>query len=138
MIANRVFSGFLVLLATNAPTGAGPPTHAPPLKSIVARMTGALAESRSRRRSYKVIRNYKLYGSEQQKVKSEVIADITFIPPDKEYYVIHKAKGVKGGVKLDHRGGEKLDHFTGGSGRGLKDLRGRLERRPATRFAGSV
>jgi hypothetical protein len=36
------------------------------------------------------------------------------------------------------KGGEKLDHFTGGSGRGLKDLRGRLERRPATRFAGSV
>jgi len=26
---------------------------------------------------------------------------------------------VKGGVKLDHRGGEKLGHFIGGSGRGL-------------------
>ena len=36
---------------------------------------------------------------------------------------------VKGGVKLDHWGGEKLDHFVGGSGCGLKDLRGRLERR---------
>ena len=45
---------------------------------------------------------------------------------------------VKGGVKLDHWGGEELDHFTGGSGCGLKDLRGRLERRPATRLAGSV
>ena len=47
-------------------------------------------------------------------------------------------ESVKGGVKLDHRGGEKLDHFTGGRGLGLKDLRGRLERRPATRFAGRV
>ena len=45
---------------------------------------------------------------------------------------------VKGGVKLDHWGGEKVDHFAGGRGRGLKDLRGRLERRPATRLAGRV
>jgi hypothetical protein len=43
---------------------------------------------------------------------------------------------VKGGAKLDHWGGEKVDHFTGGRGRGLKDLRGRLERRPAARLAG--
>ena len=47
-------------------------------------------------------------------------------------------KGVKGGVKLDHRGGGKVDQFTGSWGFGLRDLRGRLERRPATRFAGRV
>jgi hypothetical protein len=45
---------------------------------------------------------------------------------------------VKGGVKLDHLGGEKVDHFSGERGLGLRDLRGRLERRPATRFAGRV
>src|SRR5712692_3059668 len=39
--------------------------------------------------------------------------------------------GVKGGVKLDHRGGRKIDQFTGGWGFALRDLRGRLERRPA-------
>ena len=43
---------------------------------------------------------------------------------------------VKGGVKLDQCGGEKVDHFTCREGFGLKDLRGRLERRPATRVAG--
>src|SRR6202030_2151007 len=32
--------------------------------------------------------------------------------------------GVKGGAKLGHWGGEKVDHFAGGRGRGLKDLRG--------------
>jgi len=42
----------------------------------------------------------------------------------------------KGGVKMDHRGGEKVDHFLGSWGFALSDLRGRLERRPATRFAG--
>ena len=45
---------------------------------------------------------------------------------------------VKGGVKLDQCGGEKVDHFTCTEGFGLKDLRGRLERRPATRLAGRV
>lgn len=45
---------------------------------------------------------------------------------------------VKGGVKPDHWGGEKVDHFAGGRCFGLKDLRGRLERRPATRLAGRV
>jgi hypothetical protein len=43
---------------------------------------------------------------------------------------------VKGGVKLDHWGGEKVDHIVGSGGFALRDLRGRLERRPATRFAG--
>jgi hypothetical protein len=42
---------------------------------------------------------------------------------------------VKGGVKIDHWGGEKTDHFLGSWGFALRDLRGRLERRPATRFA---
>ncbi len=43
---------------------------------------------------------------------------------------------VKGGVKIDHRGGDKVDHFLGSWRFVLRDLRGRLERRPATRFAG--
>jgi len=39
--------------------------------------------------------------------------------------------GVKGGVKLDHWGGEKVDHFLGSGGFDLIGLRGRRERRPA-------
>ena len=39
---------------------------------------------------------------------------------------------VKGGVKLDHSGGEKVDQFRGGGSFDLRELRGRLERRPAT------
>jgi hypothetical protein len=48
------------------------------------------------------------------------------------------AIGVKGGVKLDHPGGGKVDQFPGSCVLALKDLRGRLERRPATRVAGRV
>ena len=39
---------------------------------------------------------------------------------------------VKGGMKLGHCGGEKLDHSIGSWGFRLIDLRRRLERRPAT------
>ena len=42
------------------------------------------------------------------------------------------APDVKGGVKLDHSGGEKVDQFRGGGSFDLRELRGRLERRPAT------
>ena len=45
---------------------------------------------------------------------------------------------VKGGVKPDHWGGEKVDHSTGWRCLSLKELRGWLERRPATRVAGRV
>ena len=38
---------------------------------------------------------------------------------------------VKGGVKLDHQGGGKVDQSARDWGFGLRDLRGRLERRPA-------
>ena len=45
---------------------------------------------------------------------------------------------VKGGVKLDQWGGEKVDQSTGWMGLSLKDLRGWRERRPANRLAGRV
>jgi len=63
-------------------------------------MASASAENRGRLRPYKVIRTYKLYGSEREKVKSEVNADITFIPPDMERYVIRKAKGLALGAVI--------------------------------------
>ena len=50
----------------------------------------------------------------------------------------HYPLTVKGGVKPDHWGGEKVDHSTGWRCLSLKELRGWLERRPATRVAGRV
>jgi len=62
---------------------------------------------------------------------------VTAFPLSKQRPLIFAGFIVKGGVKLDHRGGGKVDQFTGSRGFALRDLRGRLERRPATRFAGS-
>ena len=48
----------------------------------MARMAQARAENRARLHPYVVTRNYKLFGKEESKAKSEVIADVAFVPPD--------------------------------------------------------
>jgi hypothetical protein len=68
-----------------------------------------------------------------------VNADIVAVPDPRNTLLIRRRRiPVKGGVKLDHWGGEKVDYFLGSWGFVLRDLRGRLECRPATRFAGRV
>ena len=68
--------------------------NAPDVETIVARMIGARIENRARLRPYQVTRNYKLFGKEKQKLKSEVNADITFAPPGAERFLIRKIEGL--------------------------------------------
>jgi hypothetical protein len=72
-----------------AQTGASVPT----LETIIARMAQARAENRARLRAYVVTRNYKLFGKDDSKAKSEVIADVAFVPPNSKKYTIQKANG---------------------------------------------
>ena len=51
-------------------------------------MAQARAENRARLRPYIVTRNYKLFGKDESKAKSEVIADVAFVPPDSKKYTI--------------------------------------------------
>src|SRR5712691_7651519 len=67
---------------------------APDTESIVARMSVARAESRTLLRPYSVLLNYKLFDKEKRQTKSEVIADIIYVPPDIQHYTIHKANGL--------------------------------------------
>ena len=71
-----------------------PATESPSTESVVARMVEARNQNRSRFRPYQVIRNYKLFGKEQQKTKSEVAAEINFVPPDVQQYTLHKIDGL--------------------------------------------
>src|SRR5687768_9360805 len=66
----------------------------PPLETIVTRMAQARAENRARLRPYTVTRDYKLFGKERTKNKAQVIADVSFVPPDSKLYVIEQANGV--------------------------------------------
>jgi hypothetical protein len=66
----------------------------PSTESIVARMTVADVKSRTHLHPFAVVRNYKLFGKEMQKTMSEVIADITYDPPDVQNYTIQKVNGL--------------------------------------------
>jgi hypothetical protein len=56
-------------------------------------MGRALEENRSRRHPFEVMRNYKLFGKETRKVKSDVTVQIRYAPPDGEEYTVHQANG---------------------------------------------
>ncbi len=63
------------------------------MDTIVARMARARAENRARFRPYIVTRDYKLFGNEGDKTKSQVIADVAFVPPDSKKYTIDQSNG---------------------------------------------
>ena len=73
----------------SAQTGNSVPTA----ETIIARMAQARAENRVRLRPYIVTRNYKLFGKDVSKAKSEVVADVAFVPPDSKKYTIQETNG---------------------------------------------
>lgn len=73
---------------------------APTVETIIARMAQARAENRARFRPYIVTRDYNLAGKERHKTKSQVIADVTFVPPDLKKYAIQHTNGTGLGAKI--------------------------------------
>ena len=82
---------------------------APEVETILARMAQARSENRTRLRPYSVTRDYKLFGAEKQTSKAEIIADVSFVPPDVKHYAIRQAKGMGLGEKIVR---QMLDHET--------------------------
>lgn len=79
----------------------------PSVETIVARMAEARAENRTHLRPYSVTRAYSLFGKEKQTTKSEVIADVSFVPPDVKQYTIQQASGMRLGERIVR---QMLDH----------------------------
>jgi len=112
----RLLFLFLVvagMACASAQTGSSVPTA----ETITVRMAQARAESRVHLRPYTVTRNYKLFGNDVSKAKSEVIADVAFVPPDSKNYRIQETSGSALGQVLVRRmlAGEaevEKDHFT--------------------------
>lgn len=84
---------FLYLVAAIATASAQTGSSVPTAETIIASMAQARAENRARLRPYIVTREYKLYGKERQATKSEVVADVTFVPPDSKEYTIQQING---------------------------------------------
>ncbi len=66
-------------------------------------MAQARTENRAHLRPYIVTRDYELFGKERHNAKSQVIADITFVPPDLKKYVIEQTNGTGLGEKIVRR-----------------------------------
>jgi hypothetical protein len=84
---------FLYLVAGMASAPAQTGSSVPTAETIIARMAQARAENRARLRPYIVTRDYKLFGKDESKAQSEVIADVAFVPPDSKKYTIEETKG---------------------------------------------
>jgi len=83
--------GFAIAGLASSQTGA-----IPALETIVTRMGEARAENRAKLRPYKVTREYKLFGREKHKPKSEVVADLSFVPPNVKKFTITGTSGAGG------------------------------------------
>jgi outer membrane lipoprotein-sorting protein len=96
---------FLILVtAMAACAAAGQAAPAPAdLENILTRVEQAQAENRAHFQPYVVTRQYRLYKKEGDQATSEVIADITFQPPDQKKYQIRRSHGSGSGEKVVRR-----------------------------------
>ena len=94
---------FLYLVAMVAFASAQTGSAVPIVETIVARMAQARVENDARLLPYMVTRDYKLFGKERDKAKSQVIADITFVPPDFKRYAIQQTSGIGMGERIVRR-----------------------------------
>ena len=85
-----LFLYFVAGMASASPQTGNP---VPTAETIIAHMAQARAENRARLRPYIVTRNYKLFGKDESKAKSEVVADVAFVPPDSKKYTIERRTG---------------------------------------------
>ena len=92
----------LVVLVTcqlSAEVGSALPT----VEAIIARMVQARAENQACMRPYVVTRDYRLFGKDREEIKSQVAADVTFVPPNAKKYAIQQASGTGLGKTIVRR-----------------------------------
>jgi hypothetical protein len=83
-------------------------TAAPPVEVILQRMAHARANNQARLRPYSVTRHYRLVGAQEQ-TRSEVIVDVSFVPPSFKQFVIQKSSGNGLGERIVR---QMLEHET--------------------------
>ena len=96
-----LFPCLVVLLTCDASAQAG--RTLPNLQTVIARMAHARAENQACFRPYNVTRDYKLFGKDRERIKSQVVADIAFIPPDAKKYAIQQTSGTGLGKTIVRR-----------------------------------
>lgn len=73
---------------------------AAPLDVVVSRMEEAQLRNRQNYRTYTMTRDYRLFGDDSGKANSEVIAEVTFVPPDRKTFSIQSVQGSERGENI--------------------------------------
>ncbi len=107
--SQRILCSYLLCLVGVACAPALSGSTVPSVETILTRMAQARAQNRTRLRPYRVTRDYRLFGKEKQSTKSEVIADVMFVPPDLKKYAIRQTDGVALGESIVR---QMLEHET--------------------------
>lgn len=82
------------------PMAAQEASHDLSLPEILNRLAQTQVANRINIRAYTVTREYKLYGDDSSNADSQVIADVSFVPPATKQYSITKANGSGQGEKV--------------------------------------
>ena len=104
-VMRNLFLIIVVALATTfggaqGAASAGSSPVSPDVNTVVTRMEQAQAEIRAQFRPYIVTRDYKLYSQNESNPSSEVVADVSFQPPDQKQYEIKQTRGSGSGEKI--------------------------------------
>lgn len=75
----------------------------PELSTLVQRMEQAAQENRQNYRAYVITREYRLYGGDQQKPSSKVMAEVSFVPPTSQEFKITQSNGSSRGETVVRR-----------------------------------
>lgn len=70
------------------------------LQSIVAGMEAAQLQNREHYRAYTLVRDYKLFGSSGREAQSDVVARVSFVPPNRKTFTIDRVIGAPRGEKV--------------------------------------
>jgi len=80
-------------VATDFTTGSA---EHPDIASLIKRIIEAQLDSRAHAKPYSVTREYKLFGSDSNRARTEVLAQVNFLPPNVKSYGIDQSTGGMG------------------------------------------
>jgi hypothetical protein len=87
-------------------TSAGTPGESPDLASLVKKITNAQLDNRENVKPYSVTREYKVFGGDAVRPRTDVVAKVNFLPPNVKNYDIDQSTGGMGEKVVRHI----LDH----------------------------
>lgn len=104
--------GFVVIVAAYVAAQVSEPAPdqpTPNLQTIVGRMTATQIDGRNQVRPYVVTREYQYYSGDDQQPTSEVMANVSYYPPDTKEFAITNATGSGRGERVVRK---VLEHET--------------------------